>query len=216
LLYKHIGFALSIVAIGLFVPGILAPIFTLNMELALVLAGPTISSELVNKELSIIGTVQELIHEGKLLVALLIFSFSVVIPLIKAGLLTVVYFTKNIELQHKISTFVAVISKWSMADVFVVAIFLAVLSTDHSQSVKQHQLSFFGMSLDFEISTQTLSNVGMGFYFFVGYCIVSLIGSQLLLSAVSRSQNMVMNKNVQETASKTQEKVVKIPESGVD
>jgi paraquat-inducible protein A len=216
LLYKHIGFALSIVAIGLFVPGILAPIFTLNMELALVLAGPTISSELVNKELSIIGTVQELIHEGKLLVALLIFSFSVVIPLIKAGLLTVVYFTKNIELQHKISTFVAVISKWSMADVFVVAIFLAVLSTDHSQSVKQHQLSFFGMSLDFEISTQTLSNVGMGFYFFVGYCIVSLIGSQLLLSAVNRSQNMMMNKNVQETASKTQEKVVKIPESGVD
>jgi paraquat-inducible protein A len=216
LLYKHIGFALSIVAIGLFVPGILAPIFTLNMELALVLAGPTISSELVNKELSIIGTVQELIHEGKLLVALLIFSFSVVIPLIKAGLLTVVYFTKNIELQHKISTFVAVISKWSMADVFVVAIFLAVLSTDHSQSVKQHQLSFFGMSLDFEISTQTLSNVGMGFYFFVGYCIVSLIGSQLLLSAVNRSQNMIMNKNVQETASKTQEKVVKIPESGVD
>jgi paraquat-inducible protein A len=186
------------------------------MELALVLAGPTISSELVNKELSIIGTVQELIHEGKLLVALLIFSFSVVIPLIKAGLLTVVYFTKNIELQHKISTFVAVISKWSMADVFVVAIFLAVLSTDHSQSVKQHQLSFFGMSLDFEISTQTLSNVGMGFYFFVGYCIVSLIGSQLLLSAVNRSQNMMMNKNVQETASKTQEKVVKIPESGVD
>ncbi|MFT5719324.1 MAG: paraquat-inducible protein A [Oleiphilaceae bacterium] len=216
MLYKHIGFALSIVAIGLFVPGILAPIFTLNMELALVLAGPTISSELVNKELSIIGTVQELIHEGKLLVALLIFSFSVVIPLIKAGLLTVVYFTKNIELQHKISTFVAVISKWSMADVFVVAIFLAVLSTDHSQSVKQHQLSFFGMSLDFEISTQTLSNVGMGFYFFVGYCIVSLIGSQLLLSAVNRSQNMMMNKNVQETASKTQEKVVKIPESGVD
>jgi paraquat-inducible protein A len=216
LLYKHIGFALSIVAIGLFVPGILAPIFTLNMELALVLAGPTISSELVNKELSIIGTVQELIHEGKLLVALLIFSFSVVIPLIKAGLLTVVYFTKNIELQHKISTFVAVISKWSMADVFVVAIFLAVLSTDHSQSVKQHQLSFFGMSLDFEISTQTLSNVGMGFYFFVGYCIVSLIGSQLLLSAVNRSQNMMMNKNVQETASKTQEKVVKIPESGVE
>jgi len=216
LLQKHIGFALSIIAIGLFVPGILAPMFTLNMELALVLAGPTISSELVNKELSIVGTVQQLVHEDRLLVALLIFTFSVVIPLIKSSLLTVVYFTKSIEFQHKISRFVAVIGKWSMADVFVVAIFLAVLSTDHAQSVEQHQLSFFGMSLEFEISTQTLSNVGMGFYFFVAYCIVSLIGSQLMLSAINRSKKIIKNKNVQETAGKTQENAVKNPESGVD
>jgi paraquat-inducible protein A len=216
LLQKHIGFALSIIAIGLFVPGILAPMFTLNMELALVLAGPTISSELVNKELSIIGTVQQLVHEDRLLVALLIFTFSVVIPLIKSGLLTAVYFTKSIEFQHKISRFVAVIGKWSMADVFVVAIFLAVLSTDHAQSVEQHQLSFLGMSVDFEISTQTLSNVGMGFYFFVAYCLVSLIGSQLMLSAINRSKKIMKNKNVQETTGKTQINAVKNPESGVD
>jgi paraquat-inducible protein A len=216
LLQKHIGFALSIIAIGLFVPGILAPMFTLNMELALVLAGPTISSELVNKELSIVGTVQQLVHEDRLLVALLIFTFSVVIPLIKSSLLTVVYFTKSIEFQHKISRFVAVIGKWSMADVFVVAIFLAVLSTDHAQSVEQHQLSFFGMSLDFEISTQTMSNVGVGFYFFVGYCMISLIGSHLMLSAIKRSKNIMNNKKLHESADKMQEKVVKKPESGVE
>lgn len=213
---KQIGFALSIIAIGLFVPGILAPMFTLNMELALVLAGPTISSELVSKELSIIGTVQQLVHEDRLLVALLIFTFSVVIPLIKTSLLTAVYFTKSIEFQHKISRFVAVIGKWSMADVFVVAIFLAVLSTDHAQSVEQHQLSFFGMSLDFEISTQTMSNVGVGFYFFVGYCMISLIGSHLMLSAIKRSKNIMNNKKLHESADKMQEKVVKKPESGVE
>lgn len=198
MLQKHIGFALSIVAIGLFVPGILAPMFTLNMELAVVLSGPSISSELVNKELvnkelSIIGTVQELVSEDRLFVALLIFVFSVVIPLTKTSLITSVYFTKSIEFQRKISKFVAVIGKWSMADVFVVAIFLAVLSTDHAQSAEQHQLSFFGMSIDFEISTQTLSNVGVGFYYFVGYCVISLIGSQLMLSAINRSQNIMGN-----------------------
>jgi hypothetical protein len=91
-----------------------------------------------------------------------------------------------------------------------------VLSTDHAQSVEQHQLSFFGMSLDFEISTQTLSNVGIGFYFFVAYCIVSLIGSQLMLSAINRSQKIMKNKNEQEAAANTQENVVKNPESGVD
>jgi paraquat-inducible protein A len=111
---------------------------------------------------------------------------------------------------------VAVIGKWSMADVFVVAIFLAVLSTDHAQSVEQHQLSFFGMSLDFEISTQTMSNVGVGFYFFVGYCMISLIGSHLMLSAIKRSKNIMNNKKLHESADKMQEKVVKKPESGVE
>lgn len=208
MLQKHIGFALSIIAIGLFVPGILAPMFTLNMELAVALAGPSISSELVNKELSIIGTVQELVHDDRLLVALLIFAFSVVIPLIKTSLITAVYFTKSIEFQHKISKFVAVIGKWSMADVFVVAIFLAVLSTDHAQNAEQHQLSFFGMSLDFEISTQTLSNVGMGFYYFVGYCVISLIGSQLMLSAINRSQNIMNNGSLPQAAGNSQENVM--------
>lgn len=200
MLQKHIGFALSIIAIGLFIPGILAPMFTLSMELTVVLAGPTISSELVNKELSIIGTVQQLIYEDRLLVALLIFVFSVVIPLIKTSLITAVYFTKSVEFQQKISAFVAVIGKWSMADVFVVAIFLAVLSTNHAQSAEQHQLSFFGMSLDFEISTQTLSNVGMGFYYFVGYCMLSLIGSQLMLSAINRSHCIISNNDLPKTA----------------
>jgi paraquat-inducible protein A len=93
---------------------------------------------------------------------------------------------------------------------------LSVLSTDHAQSVEQHQLSFLGMSVDFEISTQTLSNVGMGFYFFVAYCLVSLIGSQLMLSAINRSKKIMKNKNVQETTGKTQENAVKNPESGVD
>lgn len=194
MLQKHIGLLLSVIAIGLFIPGILAPIFTLNMELAVNIAGPTISSELVGKELSIMGTVQALLNDGRVFVALLIFSFSVIIPLTKTSLIIAVYFTANIEFQRKIAKFVSIIGKWSMADVFVVAIFLAVLSTDHGQTAQQNQLSFFGMSLDFEISTQTLSNVGLGFYYFAAYCIVSLIGSQLMLGAIERSQKLLENK----------------------
>lgn len=190
LLQKHIGFAFSIIALGLFVPGILAPMFLLNMELAVFLSGPTLSSELVNKELSIIGTVQELSKDDRLFVAVLIFAFSVLIPLTKSSLVTLTYFVDNIELQHKIAKFVAIIGKWSMADVFVVAIFLAVLSTNHAQSVQQHELSFLGMSMDFQISTQTLSNVGAGFYYFVAYCVLSLIGSQLMLGAISNAKNL--------------------------
>ena len=199
LLQKHIGFLLSVIAIGLFIPGILAPMFTLNMELAINLAGPTISSELVAKELSIMGTVQELLNDDRIFVAVLIFSFSVVIPLTKTSLIIAAYFTNNSEFQRKITKFVAIIGKWSMADVFVVAIFLAVLSTDHGQTAQQNQLSFFGMSLDFEISTQTLSNVGVGFYYFVAYCVVSLLGSQLMLGAIERAQTLLESKTYLKT-----------------
>jgi paraquat-inducible protein A len=207
-----VGFALSVIALGLFVPGILAPMFSLNMELAVFLSGPTISSELIDKELSIIGTVQELLHEDRVLVAILIFTFSVIIPLMKTSLITSVYFTHNIDYQHKISKFVAAIGKWSMADVFVVAIFLAVLSTNHAQSAETHELSFLGMSLDFEVSTQTMSNVGLGFYYFVAYCIVSLLGSQLMLSAINKDINSVKNTNLRDEAVKTQESAAKSTE----
>lgn len=211
MLRKHIGFVLSIIAIGMFVPGILAPMFTLNMELAVALSGGSLSSELVNKELSIIGTVQELFHEERIFVAVLIFAFSVVIPLVKTSLISAVYFSKNNQFQAKIAQFVAVIGKWSMADVFVVAIFLAVLSTNHATSVEQHEISFLGMSLDFEISTQTLSNVGIGFYYFVAYCVVSLIGSQLILSSMHQTK---VN-NQQPSLTSVEEKVIKSNDSNI-
>ncbi len=185
---KHLGFALTIIALVLFFPGILLPMFRLNMELAGALSGASMATELVNKELSIIGTVSQLFEEDRYLVSILIFVFSVLIPLLKTGLISTVYFSKKPEAQKKIASFVATIGKWSMADVFVVAIFLAVLSTNHAESSETHELSFLGMSLDLEISTQTLSSVGTGFYFFTAYCLISLLGSQMLLSSLKRSK----------------------------
>ena len=185
---KHFGFALTIVALTLFFPGILLPMFSLNMELAGALSGASMATELVDKELSIIGTVSQLFEDDRYLVSILIFVFSVVIPLLKTGLVSTVYFSKKPQVQKKIASFVATIGKWSMADVFVVAIFLAVLSTNHAESTERHELSFLGMSLDLEISTQTLSSIGTGFYFFTAYCLISLLGSQMLLSSLKNTK----------------------------
>lgn len=185
MLKKHVGFALSLIAIGLFVPGIILPMFALSMDMTATVTGAGINSELLNKELSIVNTVNELWQQNRVLVAALIFIFSIVIPLMKTSLLAYVYFIKNLKRQQFLAKCVAAIGKWSMADVFVVAVFLAVLSTNHTDSVEQHQLSFFGMQLAFEVSTQTLSHVGHGFYYFTGYCLLSLLGSQLLLSAIN-------------------------------
>lgn len=188
---KHIGFLLVVIATGLFVPGILLTMFSLSMEMAINVSGSAISSELVNKQLSIVATVEELWQQDRFLVAILIFAFSVLIPIAKTLIVSFVYFTKNLVLQKRLIGFVATIGKWSMADVFVVAVFLAVLSTNHAQNAQQQEVAFFGMRIGFEISSQTLSSIGNGFYFFVGYCMLSMLGTHLVFNAVKKSATTV-------------------------
>ena len=75
-----------------------------------------------------------------------------------------------------------------MADVFVVAIFLAMLSTNHSDTADSKALVLFGFKLDLMISSETLSSVGVGFYYFVGYCLLSLIASQVSQSSLPKKE----------------------------
>lgn len=184
---RHIGFGLNIIALGLFFPGILLPMFSLNMEMAAALGGSTLSSALVDKELSIMATIDELFHDDRILVAFLIFLFSVIIPLLKTTLVSIAYFQPGTKLESKLFGLVSNIGKWSMADVFVVAVFLAILSTNHAETTESHQFSVFGFNMTLDISTQTLSNAGQGFYFFAAYCLVSLLGSHIAASDLGKA-----------------------------
>lgn len=186
---KHLGFLLNLLAIGLFIPGIFLPMFFLHMDMTATVANASLSSGLLNKQLSLVETVQELYQDDRLLVACLIFFFSICIPLIKSLLVTWAYFKRNTDFERKIYGFVGKIGKWSMADVFVVAIFLAVLSTNHAETADSQQLVMFGFKMDLLISSQTLSAVGQGFYFFVGYCLLSLLASQISQSSLSSAVN---------------------------
>lgn len=186
---KHLGFGCNLLALGLFFPGIFLTMFVFNMEMAATVSGANITSSLIDKELSIITTVQELWKEQRLLVAALIFVFSICIPLIKTSIITFCYFTKNQNIAKRLIDFVGVIGKWSMADVFVVAIFLAILSTDHADTATAKNLSVFGFKIALELSTQTLSAAGEGLYYFTGYCILSLFGTQLTASSLRQNQN---------------------------
>jgi paraquat-inducible protein A len=181
---KHLGFAFNIIALGLFFPGILLTMFSFNMEMAANLSGSALTSSLIDKELSIMATVKELWEDQRLLVAVLIFAFSVCIPLLKTLLLCFAYFTKSLQIEKRLIHFVGVIGKWSMADVFVIAIFLAIMSTNHADTTSSEQFSVFGFKIALDISTQTLSAAGEGFYYFTAYCVLSLIGTQLASSAI--------------------------------
>lgn len=179
---KHVGFGLNIGALGLFFPGILLPMFALNMEMTALLSSSRLTSPLIDKELSIIATVKDLWTDERMLVAALIFIFSVCIPLLKTLLVTLAYFKRNTQIEEKIMGFIGHIGKWSMADVFVVAIFLAILSTNHTETMQSHQFNMFGFKFVLDVSSQTLSAAGEGFYYFTGYCLLSLFGTHLAMS----------------------------------
>ncbi|WP_299080310.1 paraquat-inducible protein A [uncultured Paraglaciecola sp.] len=183
---KHLGFALNLIALGLFFPGILLTMFSFNMEMAAQISSSTLTSSLINKELSIVATVRELWEDQRLLVAAMIFAFSVCIPLLKTILLCFAYVTSSFQIEKRIVDFVGAIGKWSMADVFVIAIFLAIMSTNHAETNNLEQLSIFGFNIALDLSTQTLSAAGEGFYYFTAYCVLSLIGTQLTSSAINR------------------------------
>ncbi|MCC2604908.1 paraquat-inducible protein A [Planctobacterium marinum] len=188
MLRQNLGFALNLIALGLFVPGILLPMFSLDMELLANLGNSALTASLVDKQLSILGTVDELWQDQRFLVGFLILFFSVIIPVLKTFLVAIARFCRTPGTQQKLSALVSNIGKWSMADVFVVAIFLAVLSTDHSSTSSQQEINMGLFKVSFELSSQTLSNVGPGFWYFTGYCIVALAGTLIFQHGV-RSQS---------------------------
>ena len=118
---------------------------------------------------SIVSAVQNLYDVGAPIPATLILLFSVVVPFTKAAL--VLWATYFADAHRRVRTlrFVELIAKWSMADVFVVALFITYLAAQASQSptgpgAAPPLLAFTAEFRD-------------GFYWFAAYCLFSL-GSQ--------------------------------------
>ena len=181
---KHLGFLFNLIAIALFIPGIVLPMFSLNMAMTANVSGAKLTNTLIDKNLSLLQTIQELLQDERILVAALIFAFSICIPVLKFALLSIAYAKKNSRLEVIIYNFISKIGKWSMADVFVVAIFLAVLSTNHAETAAQQQLVILGFKFDLIISSETLSALGPGFYYFTAYCLLSLLGTTIGSSSI--------------------------------
>lgn len=91
---------------------------------------------------SLLATMRELLSNGHLLVGVLIGLFGLVIPLIKITLVTWAFLTKSIERQRKLLGVSGVLGKWSMSDVFLMAIlvtFLAINANEYAdEALKMH------------------------------------------------------------------------------
>lgn len=189
-LRNKIGLFLILISFGLLIPGIIQPVFDLGVEVLVVSKLANLKTQVLQESRSILGTVANLYGRDRILVATLILLFSIVVPVIKGLALGAAILVKSVSTQTRLFRFVQAIGKWSMADVFVVAILLVYLSTEQNSNVANETISVFGMKLPLEIKMLMDSNLGTGFYWFLGYCLVSLVTLHVVQEPDALSTNL--------------------------
>jgi len=147
-------------------PGLMMAMLTIKVGTVLPFVGKL---DLYEATQSIIQTIDNLFLNDNNLVAWLILLFSVVVPVIKALMLLIVLLFKHNPWRQQLFTIVSVIGKWSMADVFVVSIFMAYLATQSNPAVS--------------------ATLHQGFYYFTAYCVLSILGTQLIALPKELSDN---------------------------
>lgn len=129
--------------------------------------------------LQVIGILFETGKVDSFLVGILILVFSIVFPVAKL-LSTQIYLGGSDRLRkNKILKFFAFKSgKWSMADVYVIAIFMAYIGF---QGILDHQLSALNIETESLVSISTnKTSLQPGFILFIGFVLFSLILSTIL------------------------------------
>jgi hypothetical protein len=134
---------------------------------------------------SILDVVRLLLEEGKLsmvTVGLMVLAFSVVFPIAKlVASALYCYRVGGLERNRLVQFFALKSAKWSMADVFVVALFMAYIGFDGVISSELNDLR--AAMAGFDVLTTNRTALQPGFYLFLGFCIAGMI----LGAALSRN-----------------------------
>jgi len=157
---REIAADLLWVALFSFLIGIAAPIMALKAYTSL----PVLGTVILNYESkSVITALSSLFGSGNWFIGVLIGMFSVILPILKTAISFISLQSRKPRWANRASRVVKAIGKWSMADVFVIAIFIAYFaigSDDFSDAV-----------------------AGLGLYFFSAYCLLAQATTHYLLSA---------------------------------
>ncbi|MFK5975788.1 MAG: paraquat-inducible protein A [Sulfurovum sp.] len=144
----------AFLAIETLIFGLITPILMVTIHKDIKYLGDIVLSF---ESKGVIGSIEKLWSSGDIVVALVILIFSVVVPVSKVlALLFVSIFMKS-PFAHNIVKFFKLIGKWSMVDVFVVAVFLVYLTANNGDVSR--------------------AEIEVGLYFFLSYVIVSMIVS---------------------------------------
>lgn len=181
-----ISYSLLLLFLGVFLPMI--AIDARISELNFPFLGETIQFKdqvLFFKSKSIMEVVDLMISQDRidlLFVGGLVFLFSVLFPLSKLISSILYLFSKKLSNTKLIKFLVFKTGKWSMADVFVIAIFMAYLGFDGLITEQLNQLGKFTGST--AVLTTNNSGLLFGFFAFTGFVIFSLFISQKIKKSV--------------------------------
>jgi uncharacterized paraquat-inducible protein A len=149
-----IAVGLTIVSLALIIPGLRSDALTITATM------PLLKKPLYEETQSILRAIKRLYDSKNYFVAGLVTLFSVIVPFIKMGLLAIILLTRNAALKYRLYLFVRSVSKWAMADVFAVGVFIAFMA---------------GNAID-----NLDAKLHPGFYYFIAYCLVSNLSFQFL------------------------------------
>jgi len=131
---------------------------------------------------SIADLVHLLLDSGKakmMFVGVLLVMFSIIFPTLKLISTTMYFYSKSFIGNNPITRFFALKStKWSMADVFVVSIFMAYLGLDGVVSNELRHLEEKGEPIN--IITTNGTHLEVGFFLFLGFVLTSFVLAHLV------------------------------------
>lgn len=125
------------------------------------------------KTRSIWGTVNELADNKNYLVAVLVALFSIVIPTLKLLMQLLYIFLPVNKFKRMLGQLIQGLSKWSMVDVFVIALIVAYLAGNADGQMGE----LINMHAE----------LGNGFWYFTGYCLFAIAASSLIKVAPKNS-----------------------------
>jgi len=137
------------------------------------------------KSKSILEIVQLMVFQNRLdliAVGILVLTFSVLFPATKLLSSVFYLFNPNVKSKRFFDFMIFRSGKWSMADVMVVAIFMAYIGFDGIISEQLRQMESIAKSID--MITTNNSDLLFGFYAFVTFVLMSLILSHRLQKGV--------------------------------
>jgi hypothetical protein len=158
---RGVLFTLNTIALVCFVVGILAPAMVIWTAPSIPMETGKLEFVVQYQIRGIAAIIWDLFTNGHFIIGGFLFLFSIVTPLTKCALTYFVTACNSKELNYKIGEFLHTIGKWSMADVFVAAVLLALYALKYQEATK--------------------SIPCLGLYYFIGYCLLSLTTTELLV-----------------------------------
>jgi hypothetical protein len=166
--WLDMAYMMLAIALVALVVGLATPILSVQASRELPVLGETVFQFQSKGILTTIGALGE---QGNLWLAVILFLFSVLIPLVKTLVTALTFFSStrpSLERAFHISHH---LGKWSMADVFVVAILVAFFANSGENSL-------------------TRAEVQAGLWFFAVYVMLSLLATQLISRLLGSRRQM--------------------------